>query len=211
MRIVGLIAALMTATVGLSTAGSAIAQAPVSGGRGLFISPMGEAFRGPSAKLMLRQWFDAADSNHDGSLSAVEMRSDADRFFAILNRNGDGEIDPAELGIYEQEMVPEVQVGMSDVRSRRMDVDEASPSDEGQPSETVSHHAKRVEPRQGAGRYGLLGTPNPVASTDMNFNRGISADEFARAARVRFGLLDANHDGRLAFDELPSLPSRGMR
>ena len=208
MRKVGLSAALVTATLGWSTAGSAVAQAPANAGRALFISPMGEPFRGPSAKLMLRQWFDAADSNHDGSLAAAEMRSDAARVFKLLNRNGDSEIDPTELAIYEIQVVPEVRVGATVI-------DRGSSSyggpDAAQTADSQTKRLKQAAPRQGAGRFGLLATPNPVASADINFNRGISADEFTRAARVRFGLLDANHDGRLAFDELPALPSRGWR
>ena len=46
----------------------------------LFISPMGEPFRGPDP---VRQWFDGADANKDGALTADEFVADAMRFFAV--------------------------------------------------------------------------------------------------------------------------------
>lgn len=54
----------------------------------------------------------------------------------------------------------------------------------------------------GAGRLGLLQIPEPVISADTDFNRGVSAAEFRRAAIKRFALLDVNHTGRLTLDEL---------
>lgn len=170
--------------------------ATATSGRSVFISPMGEPFRGASRKEMLRAWFDAADRNRDAALSQAEMRGDGERFFIILNVNKDREIDPVELRAYEQRIAPEIQVGIDGVRA---------PSVSDNPN---ASKAKRESVRRGAGMYGLLPTPNPVASADTNFDRGISPEEFARAARDRFVLLDSNRDGLIRFDELPSLPSR---
>ena len=76
-----------------------------------FISPMGEPFRSHQAgDDTLANWFNQADRNHDGMLTASEMVSDADRFFALLDTNHDGEIDPDELVNYEWRIAPEIQV-----------------------------------------------------------------------------------------------------
>jgi len=81
-------------------------------GRGqLFISPMGEPFRStqkPGAAQAL--WFAEADADHDGRLTASEFQRDALRFFAMLDRRQDGEIDPEDIGWYENVLVPEIRV-----------------------------------------------------------------------------------------------------
>ena len=67
-----------------------------------FISPMGEPFRARTATDdTLADWFYKADSNRDGILTAAEMQADAERFFATLDTNHDGQIDPDELSNYE--------------------------------------------------------------------------------------------------------------
>jgi Ca2+-binding EF-hand superfamily protein len=80
---------------------------------GVFLSPMGEPFRSEDpAADNVATWFAGADADHDGALTVAEMQADAARFFATLDTNGDGEIDPTELTRYETEIAPEVQVGM---------------------------------------------------------------------------------------------------
>jgi Ca2+-binding EF-hand superfamily protein len=140
--------------------------------RRLFMSPMGEPFfeRG-QGQDGLTIWFQQADSNHDGVLTADELAQDAQRFFLTLDTNHDGEIDPDEITHYETAVAPS---GLAN--------DEA-----------------------GAGRFGLLQIPEPVASADTNFNRGVSADEFRAAAAARFQLLDASHTGRLTLTELETI------
>lgn len=66
---------------------------------------MGEPFhdRGGDA---LADWFNQADTNHDGQLSLVEMQADSDRFFARLDANHDGQIDPDEIDRYETAILP---------------------------------------------------------------------------------------------------------
>ena len=76
-----------------------------------FISPMGEPFRSsPTGDDPFARWFHQADRDRDGMLTADEMHADAERFFATLDSNHDGEIDPEELDVYELEIAPEVQV-----------------------------------------------------------------------------------------------------
>jgi hypothetical protein len=109
----------------LLAASAALAQPPEAAGGGprgsgfrrphggVFLSPMGEPFRSEDpAADNVGAWFAGADADHDGSLTLVEMQADAARFFATLDANHDGEIDPDELARYENEIAPEVQVGM---------------------------------------------------------------------------------------------------
>jgi hypothetical protein len=54
-------------------------------------------------------------------------------------------------------------------------------------------------------RYALLNIPEPVISADADFNRGVSIEEFRRAASKRFQLLDLNHTGRLTLATLQTV------
>src|SRR3954462_698925 len=69
-----------------------------------FISPMGEPFRArTTSDNTLANWLNQADANHDGFVTAQEMQADADRFFATLDSDGNGEIGPEEPIRYEWE------------------------------------------------------------------------------------------------------------
>jgi Ca2+-binding EF-hand superfamily protein len=150
---------------------------------------MGEPFYGRSpGEDGLVVWFQQADTNHDGILSAAEMSADADRFFQALDRNHDGEIDPDEISYYEQ-VVPEI---------RAVSIISASTLPGG---ETVEH----ADDETNAGRLGLLQIPEPVASADTNFDRGVSQQEFRAAAMSRFQLLDVSHSGGLTLAALASI------
>lgn len=181
-----------------------------------FISPMGEPFRAhtPSDDT-LADWFYQADRNRDGMLTADEMEADADRFFARLDADHNGEIDPDELANYEYEIAPEIQV-MS--RTRRAP---GQPAPKVKASESDDDRAedRPRKPRQedfsslgmggalqGGARYALLNIPEPVAAADTDFNRGVTRDEFRQAAAARFALLDTSHQGRLTLAQLEALP-----
>ncbi len=70
---------------------------------------MGEPFRASGRDDdTLADWFRQADRNHDGQLTLEEMQADADRFFALLDVNHDGEIDPDEITRYETVVAPEI-------------------------------------------------------------------------------------------------------
>jgi Ca2+-binding EF-hand superfamily protein len=128
----------------------------------LFVSPMGEPFYAAGGGDALQTWFNQADRNRDGVLTVEEMQADAERFFATLDTNHDGEIDPDEITHYEEVIAPRARAGLFDL-------------------------------------------PEPVVAADTNLNRGVSLDEFRKAAANRFQALDVDHQGRLTIALLESL------
>lgn len=176
---------------GLAGAQAAPSAAPASPliGRA-FMSPMGEPFFGrTSGEDGLVVWFAKADSDHDGSITSAEMVVDAERFFETLDTFKDGEIDPEEITRYETVIAPHLR-------------SEAYISAQSLPGGGVEVD---YDGESGAGRYSLLLIPEPVASADSNFNRGVSLEEFRKAAVTRFGLLDARRVGRLSFADLQEI------
>ena len=120
-----------------------------------------------------------------GNLTLDEMQADAERFFALLDTNHDGEIDPDEITHYENVIAPEI----SSESALRDDLHmEAMPAR----ARRAARRSRRPSPKrratgggagfcrggddqhQGAGRYGLLDLPEPVVSADTDFNRGVS-------------------------------------
>jgi len=198
------------------------APPPFRGGRGgqLFISPMGEPFR-PHGRGddTIADWFNQADTNRDGYLTVGEMQKDAERFFAELDLNHDGEIDPDEITHYEEVVAPEIRSGPNYAMELAAGADEGQQYGRGE----GGHHGggrhggaegggNRYRARggaedlhQGAGRYGLLDLPEPVVSADADFNRGVSLNEFRQAAIQRFVALDLDHHGRLTLPELEAI------
>jgi hypothetical protein len=178
-----------------------------------FISPMGEPFRARTASDdTLAQWFNQADRDHNGLLTVDEMQADARRFFATLDGNHDGEIDPDELANYEYEIAPDIQVMTRTRRapgqpavSRQSDSVDDRPRDRRQRREEDFASLGIGGALQGAARYGLLNMPEPVAAADTDFNRGVSLEEFRQAAIARFQLLDRARQGRLTLAQLEAL------
>jgi Ca2+-binding EF-hand superfamily protein len=217
---------------------AAAAQAPAAipadrphfGGRA-FMSPMGEPFFGRRpGEDGLTAWFEQADRNRDGILTANELAQDAQRFFLTLDSNHDGEIDPDEITHYEEVIAPEIRAGPMRMAAGAM-------TDSGEQRGGGGHGGHRggggggggggghrgggggerhraeggswsgggFDDEASAGRFGLLQIPEPVASADTNFNRGVSADEFQQAAASRFQLLDTNRTGRLTLSQLQGI------
>jgi len=189
---------------------AAVPAAPAIRHRGVFISPMGEPFRpGGHDDDTLADWFRQADRNHDGWVTLEEMQQDADRFFAVLDLNRDGEIDPDEITHYESVIAPEISSGPHfDVTSA------AGGTPEGGGRRGGGGHHRGGGGHQGGGgggfrnnnggefdrgaaRFGLLDLPEPVTSADANFNRGVSLAEFRDGAGQRFIALDVDHHGYL--------------
>lgn len=181
---------------------------------GLFISPMGEPFRAAaSGSDLIGAWFAAADADRDGALTVAEMQADGARFFRTLDTNRDGALTPPEMVRYEREVAPEIQLGNQLIR-RRPDRAGGPEGSAGRPQDfTLQEDRPRrgsgePQPRlpQGATRYALLDLPQPVAAADADFNRAVSAEEFAAAAAERFAELDRDRDGRITRQELQPLP-----
>lgn len=183
-------------------AGAARPVPPPPAHVGPFLSPMGEPFRsgGPAADNV-GTWFAAADTDGDGALTLAELREDGARFFALLDTDRDGELEMAEIARYENEVAPEVQVGLQ-MRSTGF-------------GDWRGGRARRVvlyeKGLDGAGRYSFLNIPHPVMAADEDMNRGVSGREFAQAATQRFALLDKDRDGRITRAELPPLPQPRRR
>ena len=196
----------------------------------LFISPMGEPFRAGRGQGNPEDlWFQGADTDGDGNLTLVEFSHDAARFFAILDRNHDGEIDPDDIDYYETVLAPEIRVGGAAGSPRAAGGGDRSGGRGGggmgrgggggghgggrgggeqQAASRDSDGENQPRPaygKQGAARFSYLDFPEPVIAADANFNRGISPDEFAQAAARRFALLDKNGDGVLTRGELPRI------
>jgi len=209
------------------------AAAPQERPRGrLFISPMGEPFRGPDPMGM---WFDGADTNHDGVLTLAEFTADADRFFQRLDRGHDGEIDPDDIDYYETVLAPEIRTGgeggMAASRPSgggrrgggggrhggggsgrgggRMG---GGGSGDGQSSGSSDSQPRYSDVKRGAARFSFFDYPEPVTVADTNFNRGVDPREFRDAAAERFAMLDTKHDGKITRAELPKLsaPAAGQ-
>lgn len=179
---------------------------------GLFLSPMGEPFRGAGGReAQVRRWFDGADANHDGVLTRAEFRADAARFFATLDRNRDGEIGPEEVAYYETEIAPEIRVGGYGGRMGRPGGGHRGGhgghrGGGGGPGPAAGNASPGEAPLQGAARFGFFPYPEPVTAADADLNRGITLAEFLAAADQRFLALDSAHDGALRFETLPPLP-----
>jgi hypothetical protein len=186
------------------------------GRRTLFVSPMGEPFRGQASRSAgLDAWFAQVDKDGDHFLSIQEVRDDAARFFATLDVGHDQEIDPDDVHHYENDIAPEIQMGVSfgrdDWPKVRGDGGQQGNGNRGGSGDQMggddSGRTKHVrnapdDGLKGAGRLGLLNIPEPVMAADADLNRGITAAEFQKAATARFVLLDTNGDGKLSLDEL---------
>ena len=74
-----------------------------------FLSPAGEPFHAaPGQPYPVAVWFAQADANHDGHITREEFRADFERFFHVLDANGDGVIDGTEVDEYEHKIAPEI-------------------------------------------------------------------------------------------------------
>jgi hypothetical protein len=189
----------------------------------LFISPAGEPFRGGDG---VRAWFNGADADHDGTVTAAEFKADFNRFFKTLDTDGDGRLDGFELQAYERDVAPEIT---------RMTFDEGGgplgggmgrrgggggrggghrgggPGGQGGAiGDGAFTRAGGPRPpgagRQGAGRYGLLNIAQPVANADADVDGKVSLDEWTRAAARRFAMLDKDGSGKLTLDKLRPPP-----
>lgn len=170
---------------------------------------MGEPFRSNSRDDdTLADWFEQADKNHDGRLTLEEMQADAERFFALLDVNHDGEIDPDEVTRYEDEIAPEIRTSerFASMLESSGDGREGGRRGGGDGRHRIPGFVRRGDDQhQGAGRFGLLDLPEPVVSADSDFDRGVSLSEFRQAAVQRFLALDLDHKGYLTLAGLETI------
>lgn len=188
----------------------------------VFISPAGKPYRaGRDEPYAVGLWFAAADADHDGKLTPEEFRKDAEAFFHELDTNHDGIVDGFEVQAYEQKVAPEILPSVEGLAAGEgMDLSlghgrggrrqgEDGPEIGGSRAARPNGEAPASDRRpQGAGVYGLLNEPEPVAATDTQFDARITVKEFLAAADRRFAALDAKHQGYLVLSELPTTPAQ---
>jgi hypothetical protein len=171
----------------------------------LFISPMGEPFRGPDG---FGAWLAAADADHDGAVTLAEFRADAERFFKLLDTDGNGYIDGFEMQAYERERVPEIGAVAIDEGGRGGRRRGGARQSGGEAGKAAAGAATfKPAGRQGAARYSLVNIPQPVAQADEDWNGRIMPVEWDHAVTRRFALLDKENTGRLTRESLLAPPS----
>jgi hypothetical protein len=155
----------------------------------------------------LPRWFDQADSDHDARLTRAEFEADHLRFFRLVDVNGDGVIDGAEVQRYEHDIAPELL--------SRVDRGEGRFQGRGGPGPGGGRgHGGG---RGGGGRpgggglqdspaLGLLNEPEPLLAADTDLDFKVTLKEWQAAAADRFARLDAARHGALSLDELRHRP-----
>jgi hypothetical protein len=210
---------VLMAAVLLSLAAAASAEDPPArpARMNVFISPSGEPFRAaPGQPYPVDDWFNRADTNHDGALSLDEFVADAESFFRKLDANHDGVIDGFELTDYEQKVAPEILPRVGGLTARDIPPLPRERPENGripEPQEQQEQPQREPEEKRhsgppvvGAAVFGLIREPEPVAAADADFDGKITLAEMTAAARRRFAELDLDHDGRLTRAELPKTP-----
>ena len=212
-------------------AGAALAQTDISGFTQRFISPCGEPWRaGPGESYPLVTWFNAVDTDHDGSIDLSEFRADHARFFDLIDQDHNGFIDGIEVSFYEKRIAPDVLMGQlfGALQPQRApppglwggEVVKAQigggipgaglggqqypgpPGAQGPGPDLGATRAPK-QPLIGTSAFGLLNDPEPITSADSNLDGRITKAEFLAAADRRFKRLDRKGDGKLTIEELP--------
>ncbi len=180
-------------------------------GPSLFISPNGQPFRSaPGEPYPVARWFAAVDKNGDGKIDRTEFRADAQAFFETLDKNKDGVIDGFEVSDYEHDVVPEILGAY-----RSSDVAGAGERHHRPPSGDRRRRGGRkgdpdslvgADVMGGASSYQLIAEPEPIAAADANLTGRISLADFLVAADRRFNRLDGKSQGFLTLADLPKTP-----
>lgn len=204
--VAGAAALILSASQSNAQSQRALTGPPPGAGR-LFVSPAGEVFRSSEGGPPLQAWFNGADTDHDGALTYAEVRADFARAFALFDTDGDGEIEPEEVSRYETEIFPEM--GRFGVRSGGAGFGPGArsfrPARRGGGERGAMRRGPGWAAMAGAARFGLLPISHPIMDADVDFNRGVSRDEFDAAAGRRFNQLNASGSSRLTLEELAAL------
>jgi len=184
-----------------------LAAAPVCAKGSVYLSLMGEPFWTNDAGVQpFDQWLKLADEDGDGMISKPEFRSDAQAFFASLDKDGDKVIDADEMADYEQLAPGKTRAaggGAQSPSSSRRQPTSSAPVEKGQVALVSSGNvpsATRIHP--GGGPINFSEVPQPVAMADRNLDRRVTLDEFMDTAGRRFANYDVDQDGRLTQREL---------
>src|SRR5271170_103359 len=173
MHKTALAAILLLTALGAPLAAVAAPVADIE--QNLFISPTGRPYLAPKTDpYPIVVWFAECDTNHDGKLDLAEFVDDANRFFALLDRNKDGFLDSSEINIYEHYLVPEIlnpsaDAGGSIIRVMMQYGPGASQPGGGQALQIDPNGAssdgpaprQRLNALQGAVQFSLFNEPEP--------------------------------------------------
>jgi len=176
----------------------------------IFISPAGEPFRDSGPDYPSKIWFDRADTNRDGHLTAAEMMIQARSFFNRLDLNKNGVIDGEEIRNYEDNVAPEIRVLVEPAAPGPVNSESTGKTENGMPDPNRGPDRKVDVPR-GAGRFSFFNVAEPVMRADTDLSRSVSTDEFDAWQQKQFNALDAQHRGYLMFADLPDTPAQGTR
>jgi hypothetical protein len=206
------VSAAETPTGTPSTQDASLAGGRPASGPSLFISPAGQPFRAaPGEPYPVGRWFAQVDRNGDGRIDRAEFRADAEAFFHALDINRDGVVDGFEIANYESTVVPEIlgaygaPPGQGDATVHR-----ARPSPDAGSRRRGRGGARDGDAGDvvmgGATAYELLSVPEPVAAADANLTGRVTLADFMVAADRRFARLDGKGQGYLTLADLPMTP-----
>ncbi|MFI4973190.1 MAG: hypothetical protein ACHP84_01475 [Caulobacterales bacterium] len=207
----------------------------------VFYSPHGKPFRAKTgAPYPVADWFTQADKDADGKLDHAEFIADAAAFFAVLDLNGDGVLDPYEISLYEHRVAPEIlgyRVNVAAGRSRagpdgarlwlaqygggggggspgqpELGPPEGSIDPGGSRPNEPTRPKEDLELGTGASPFSLLREPEPVTAGDPEFvTRGtVRKAAFLRHADDNFTALDGDGVGYLTLAGLPKTPVQAL-
>jgi hypothetical protein len=196
----------------------------------LFISPAGKPFRAEIGQpYAVAQWFAEADANHDGRLDRTEFKADAEAFFTVLDRNGDGALNNFEVAVYERRIAPEILALIASADAPRLWRAQYIPptrnsgdgASYGSDTRIDPGGGRPNEPRrrnptdelgQGAQPFSLIGAPEPVTSADPNylFSGFVRKTAFLQTIDQRFSQLDTAAQGYLTLAGLPQTAAQRL-
>ena len=173
---------------------------------GLFISPSGQPFRSaPGEPYPVVRWFAQVDKKGDGHIDRAEFRADAEAFFKQLDLNHDGVIDGFELSYYEHTVVPEILGAYRGGAASEASAD-SGVGGHGEHERGPGRRQPDVLGLQGAVAFELFSKPEPVAAADLNVDGHITLAEFLVSADRDFDTLDKAGRGYLTLADLPKTP-----